>query len=126
VVCAIGWACCLGLGFERLVTIDVLLYGTSLMLEFIALIALRIKEPTLRRPFKVPGGLPGAILVGVCPLLLLGFSVVRGETETVFGMSSLAFGLILIAGGVVAYGAKQLFQSEQTISAIAQKPVDPA
>src|SRR5580698_627840 len=35
VVCAIGWACCLGLGFERLVTIDVLLYGTSLMLEFI-------------------------------------------------------------------------------------------
>jgi hypothetical protein len=64
--------------------------------------------------------------VGVCPLLLRGFSVVRGETETVFGMSSLAFGLILIAGGVVAYGAKQLFQSEQTISAIAQKPVDPA
>src|ERR1700729_3610727 len=76
-VCAVGWACCLGLGFERLVTIDVLLYGTSLMLEFIALIALRIKEPTLRRPFKVPGGLPGAILVGVCPLLLLGFSIVR-------------------------------------------------
>ena len=45
VVCAIGWALCLGLGFERLVTLDVLLYGTSLMLEFIALVALRIKEP---------------------------------------------------------------------------------
>src|ERR1700729_463689 len=28
--CAVGWAMCLGLGFERLVTIDILLYGTSL------------------------------------------------------------------------------------------------
>ena len=29
---------CLGLGFERLVTIDILLYGASLMLEFVALV----------------------------------------------------------------------------------------
>jgi hypothetical protein len=41
-------------------------------------------------------------------------------------MSSLAFGLLLIAGGVVAYGVKSLFQSEETLSVIAQKPVDPA
>ena len=34
VVCAVGWALCLGLGFERLVTIDILLYGASLSLEF--------------------------------------------------------------------------------------------
>jgi len=27
------WALCLGLGFERLVTIDILLYGASLSLE---------------------------------------------------------------------------------------------
>ncbi len=26
-VCAVGWALCLGLGFQRLVTIDILLYG---------------------------------------------------------------------------------------------------
>src|SRR5438105_9101539 len=32
--CAVGWACCLGLGFERFVTIDVLLYGTSRGLEY--------------------------------------------------------------------------------------------
>src|SRR6202163_113176 len=32
--CAIFWAPCLLLGFERLVTIDILLYGCSLMLEF--------------------------------------------------------------------------------------------
>src|SRR5713226_5062298 len=51
---AIGWACCLGLGFERLVTIDILIYGASLSLEFLALVVLRIREPHLKRPFRVP------------------------------------------------------------------------
>src|SRR5256712_7337533 len=49
--CAVCWATCLGLGFERLVTLDVLLTGTSLVLEFIALVALRVREPNLERPF---------------------------------------------------------------------------
>jgi amino acid transporter len=103
VVCAIGWAMCLGLGFERLVTIDILLYGTSLLLEFVALVALRIREPELPRAFRVPGGMFGAIAVGITPALLLGFSVIRSQTEQVLGMSSFAFGMLLIAGGVVAY-----------------------
>jgi amino acid transporter len=103
VVCAMGWACCLGLGFERLVTIDILLYGASLGLEFAALVALRLREPELKRPFRVPGGLIGAMMLGVTPMLLLGFSVVRSEHEQIFGMSSFAFGTILIAAGVVAY-----------------------
>ncbi len=103
VVCAIGWALCLGLGFERLVTIDILLYGTSLSLEFVALVALRIREPQLPRAFRVPGGMFGAIAVGVTPMLLIGFSVVRSQSEQVWGMSSLAFGMILVGAGVVAY-----------------------
>ncbi len=103
VVCAVGWAMCLGLGFERLVTIDILLYGASLSLEFIALIVLRFREPDLPRPFRVPGGMFGAFAVGIAPMLLLGFSVVRSETERVLGMSSFAFGMLLIAAGVVAY-----------------------
>jgi len=102
-VCAVGWALCLGLGFERLVTIDILLYGSSLLLEFAALIALRVREPELHRPFRVPGGMAGAWLVGVCPLLLLGFAAVHGEQEAVLGMSALAFGGLLIASGVIAY-----------------------
>jgi hypothetical protein len=57
----------------------------------------------LPRPFRVPGGLFGAIAVGIPPALLLGFSVVRSETEQVLGMSSFAFGMILIATGVLAY-----------------------
>ena len=101
--CALGWAMCLGLGFERLVTIDILLYGSSLALEFVALVALRLREPELRRPFRVPGGIFGALAVGVAPILLLGFSVVRSQHEQVLGMSSFSFGMILIVTGVLAY-----------------------
>jgi amino acid transporter len=100
---AIGWAMCLGLGFARLVTIDILLYGASLLLEFVALAVLRFREPHLKRPFRVPGGKLGAIAIGIPPVLLLAFSVIRSEHESILGMSSFAFGMILIAAGGVAY-----------------------
>jgi amino acid transporter len=102
-VLAIGWGMALNLGFERLVTLDIMIYGASLTLEFVALICLRIREPQLKRPFRVPGGLLGAIAVGIPPVLLLGFAIIRSEHEVVLGMSSLAFGLIMIGAGVVAY-----------------------
>jgi amino acid transporter len=103
VALAIGWACCLGLGFERLVTIDILIYGASLSLEFLALIVLRIREPRLKRPFRVPGGMFGAVAVGVAPVLLLGFALVRSQSEHVWGVSSFALGAIVIAAGVFVY-----------------------
>jgi len=68
IVCAIGWSLCLKLGFENLLLFDALLYGLSLILEFAALVALRLREPDLARPYKVPGGLPGCILIGLGPI----------------------------------------------------------
>jgi amino acid transporter len=120
--CAIGWAMCLGLGFQRLVTIDILLYGCSLGLEFLALIFLRIREPELPRAFRVPGGMFGAIAVGIAPMLLLGFSIVRSETEQVLGMSSFAFGMILIGGGVVAYVVNHVLKPGGWTVPAADKP----
>src|SRR5438270_4436331 len=107
---AIGWAMCLGLGFARLVTLDILIYGASLMLEFAALAVLRFREPGLARPFRVPGGLFGAIAVGIPPVLLLAFSVIRSEHESILGMSSFAFGMILMASGVLAYGLNHVLK----------------
>jgi len=103
VVLAIGWALCLGIGFERLITLDILIYGLSLGLEFVTLIALRIREPELVRPFRVPGGLFGAIALGITPMLLLGFDMVQSQSERVWGMSSFAFGAIVIVAGALAY-----------------------
>jgi hypothetical protein len=45
----------------------------------------------------------GAVAVGIAPMLLLGFSIVRSQHEQVLGMSSFAFGMLLIAAGVLAY-----------------------
>jgi amino acid transporter len=110
VALAMCWAMCLGLGFARLVTIDILLYGFSLLLEFIALVVLRLREPELARPFRVPGGLFGAIAIGIPPMLLLGFSIIRSEHEQVWNMSSFAFGMILVGAGFVAYAVNHLLK----------------
>ena len=104
-VCAAGWALCLSLGFERLVTLDILLYGGSLFLEFVTLVALRIREPNLHRTFRVPGGLAGAVLVGVFPTLLLTLALVHSERETVLGMNGLTFGALIALAGIAAYYA---------------------
>jgi len=90
--------------------LDILLYGASLVLEFLALIMLRRREPELPRPFRVPGGLAGAILVGVGPTLLLIVALVKNRSEQLdlgrFGnISTLALGLVLMAAGVVYYYA---------------------
>src|SRR5499427_117709 len=110
-VLATGWGLSLGLGFERLVTIDILIYGSSLLLEFIALVVLRIREPNLPRPFRVPGGTFGAVFIGVVPMLLLAFSIVRSDHEQILGISSLLFGTLLIAAGFFAYGIDLVFLS---------------
>jgi len=119
---AIGWAMCLGLGFARLVTIDILLYGFSLGLEFVALVVLRFREPELARPFRVPGGLFGAIAIGIPPMLLLGFSVFRSEHEQIWNMSSFAFGMLLIAAGFVVYFINHALKPSGWTAPVQQKP----
>src|SRR5256712_7121366 len=103
IFCATCWALCLGLGFTRLVTLDIMLYGISLMLEFVTLVALRIREPELKRGFLVPGRLTGAISCGVFPLLLLSLAMVESNHETVVGMNGLAFGALIIVAGFLIY-----------------------
>ena len=120
VVLATGWALCLGLGFERLVTIDILIYGLSLLLEFVALVVLRIREPNLPRAFKVPGGMFGAVMIGVCPMLLLGFSILRSDHQQIVGMSSLIFGTLVIAFGFMAYALNLMIRPSRKIPADAK------
>ena len=101
--CATAWALCLQMSFVKLIMLDVLLTGLSIVLEFAALAALRIREPGLARPYRVPGGLTGAIAIGIPPLALLVLAVVRNDAEPVGPLSALQLGVLLIAAGVVTY-----------------------
>ena len=103
-VCATCWALCLGLGFSRLITLDIMLYGSSLALEFVTLVVLRLREPNLKREFKVPGGLTGVVMVGAFPIALLSLGMVKSQSETVLGINGLLFGVIIILAGFVVYG----------------------
>jgi amino acid transporter len=104
VCCAVGYALALRIGFARLVELDIMLYGLSLVLEFVALVALRLREPSLPRPFRVPGGLAGAVLIGVPPTLLIAVALWQGRHDHLGGMSALTLGALVIGAAPLVYG----------------------
>jgi amino acid transporter len=108
-VCAGAWALCLGLNFSKLVMLDVLLTGLSILLEFAALVALRMREPAMNRPYRVPGGLPGAIAIGLPPAALLILAVIRNEAEPVGPINALQLGCLIILAGVGCYFVSERF-----------------
>lgn len=89
--CGVGWALALNLPFERLISIDLVLYGSSLLLEFAALAVLRVREPKLERPFRA-GNLASVILLGAGPAALIGYALYVSRGEKVIGsLSALVF-----------------------------------
>ncbi|MGD0859942.1 MAG: APC family permease [Terracidiphilus sp.] len=86
-LCGLAWALALMLPFERLISIDLILYGSSLLLEFAALFVLRLREPDLVRPFKA-GNLAVAGLLGTGPAALIGYALWASRAEKIFGTTS--------------------------------------
>jgi len=101
--CSVGWALALGFTFERLISIDLVLYGAALVLEFMALVVLRVKEPGLMRPFRVPGGFWGAVALGLGPTVLIGWALWAARGERVGGLPALDFAAIVAAAGPLVY-----------------------
>jgi amino acid transporter len=97
--CSVAWALALKLPFERLISIDLILYGSSLILEFVALVALRVREPDLPRPFRA-GNFPVACLLGMGPTALIAYALYASRDETVFGSTS----ALLFASAVAMVG----------------------
>jgi len=102
-VCAVFWAACYPLGFERSLILDVLLTGLSILLEFWALVALRIREPNLVRPYRVPGGTVATLLIGLPPLALIIATLIRNGREALGATNELVIGAAVIAAGAVLY-----------------------
>ncbi len=101
--CGTCWALALGFSFERLITIDLVLWGLSLILEFVALVVLRRTEPGLPRPFRIPGPDWVPVLLGVAPTALTIYALYAARTDRVAGMSAFAFAMLIAVGGFPLY-----------------------
>lgn len=107
--CGLAWALAINLPFERLISIDLILYGSSLLLEFAALVALRIREPELPRPFKA-GNMTSACLLGVAPAALIAFALWVSRDERIIGTTSalLVAAVVGLLGPVVYWATAAL------------------
>lgn len=102
-VCGLLWISALGLSFDRLVLLDILLYGGSLVLEFVALTTLRIREPGMPRPFRMPGGTFGTVIASFGPVALLVCALVKSRGDKLGNVSAFTIGLCIAVLGILAY-----------------------
>lgn len=87
--------------FSSLVVIDVIVYSAALILEFAALIALRITEPNMKRPVRVPGGWFGITVVTALPCAVLALAVYSTWVEE--GVGALWLSAAAIMTGPILY-----------------------
>jgi len=107
-LCGAAWALALKLPFERLISVDLILYGTSLLLEFVALVVLRMREPQLERPFKA-GNFACACMLGIGPALLIGYALWVSRGERIIGSASaLLFATAIGLLGPALYAAAKI------------------
>ena len=75
--------------FQNLVVIDVILFISSYVLIFLSAVRLRMKEPGLRRPFRVPFGTAGMIAMIIPPIAIVLFTIYVNAIDTsteIFGI----------------------------------------
>lgn len=92
--------------FLELIELNVIMYSAALFLESLTLFVLRVKEPGLHRPFKVPGGLWGVGLVAVLPVsvacVMVGVSIVEEGWEAQWSSA------VALASGPLAFWLARL------------------
>jgi amino acid transporter len=128
--CGLAWALALKLPFERLISIDLILYGSSLILEFLALIVLRLREPNLPRPFRA-GNFAFACLLAVGPTLLIFYALYVSRDEklgdpntALANVSSLLFASVIALLGPLFYWftARPLARRHALAAQVAAEP----
>jgi amino acid transporter len=102
-LCAVGWGLAVNLTFERLISIDLVLYGGSLVLEFVALPVLRWREPQLHRPFRVPGGIAACVMLGIPPTVLIVIALRMARAEHIAGIPALWLSSAIALLGPIVY-----------------------
>ena len=70
--------------------------AAALILEFAALVWLRLKRPEMARPFRVPFGVPGVIAISLPPVALCLISIALSNDATRYlSLAGIALGLLV-------------------------------
>ena len=83
--------------FEVIVVVDVMLFMAAYVLIFISAGILRIKEPDLDRPFKIPFGTSGFIAMCASPICIAFLALFINGTDYFVG------GMLALLSGPIAY-----------------------
>jgi amino acid transporter len=95
IVNAAGVALLIPLSFQELIQVDMFLYALALLLEFAALVWLRIKEPGMPRPYRVPFGMPGVVAISIPPVALCLISIALSNEVTKYAaLAGIGIGLV--------------------------------
>lgn len=99
IICALVVSGMVFWDFGDLLIIDVTLYGVALLLEFVALIMLRIRKPDAERPFRIPLNVPGLILMTALPTtcLVVALTASLSEIGPYTNATMFAIGAVLTA-----------------------------
>ncbi|MCC9309568.1 APC family permease [Kitasatospora sp. RB6PN24] len=110
--------------FTNLVIFDVFLTNLGILLEVAALIALRIKEPELERPYRIPGGWSSIAAI----VLLLGgvCSWAAWEQYSQSGSRAVVYAAVVVAGSVLLYPPLAANRARKARRAALAPVTDPA
>ncbi|MCX4744954.1 APC family permease [Kitasatospora sp. NBC_01287] len=87
--------------FTNLVIFDVFLTNLGILLEVAALIALRIKEPELERPYRIPGGWFTVAGITVSLLGICGWAAWEQYQES--GVQAVTYAAVVVGGSLLLY-----------------------
>lgn len=102
-ICCVIAAIFAALPFGKLVVMDIILYSSEILLEFIALIVLRRSQPDAFRPFKIPGGMLVLVFIAILPMLFAGAVVWATLSDPETDSRHLWVVAAGLASGVVIY-----------------------
>jgi len=100
-VSAAVYAACAAFSFKELIVLNVWLYSLALLVELAAFLRLRRAAPGMARPWRVPGGTPGAVTVAVVPALLALLAMATA------GWLNTAAGVAVALTGPLAWGVRR-------------------
>ncbi len=89
--------------FADLLIIDVTVYGAGLFLEYIALIKLRITEPSKHRPFKIPLNVIGLCVMALLPLTVYAIALTGALSSTGEGIKPAIFAVCALLTAEVVW-----------------------